>query len=179
MRCDISDTDNCSDHRPSPHFIHRLISLFTATASFVRSPEAKMSTEAVKSASKAVSDMGTNIKDALAAASAAWDSKSKGSEEGINRVIEGVRTVISSPELKTALSLLGENAQKTASDAAKAAELASQQLGRSLKNSAKWKAAVADLNDSLVLLFAVLALSSNRLLIEVRADLNKQLPKSK
>jgi hypothetical protein len=38
---------------------------------------------------------------------------------------------------------------------------------------------VADLNDSLVLLFAVLALSSTRLLIEVRADLNKQLPNSK
>lgn len=119
--------------------------------------------------------MGINIKDAITAATTAWDSNEKGTDDGINRVLEGVRLVIRSPDFKVAMSLLGKNAQKTAKDAAKAAELASTQLGRNLKKSAKWKAAVSDLNDSLILLFTVLTLSASRLLLELSDGTNKQL----
>ena len=157
-----------------PISITLYFSIFTATASFIKSPEAKLSTDAIKSASFAVSDMGKNIKVAWSAASKAWD-KPEG-EEGINRLIEGVKSIFSSVEVKVALGLLGSNAQKTAADAGIAAEVASKQLGRSLKNSNKWKNAISDLNDSLALLLSILSLSGTRLLAEVRADLNKQLP---
>lgn len=152
----------------------RTYSIFTATASFIKSPEAKLSTDSIKSASYAISDMGKNIKVAWSAASKAWDQQDN--EEGVNRLIEGVKSIFSSAEVKIALGLLGNNAQKTATDARLAAEVASKQLGKSLKNSNKWKNAVSDLNDSLALLLSILSLSGTRLLAEVRADLNKQLP---
>ena len=133
----------------------------------------------MKSASRAVGDMGRNVKEALAAASGAWDASGSKNVEGLNRVVESVLAVIKSPEVKVALSLLSGNAQKVAKEAAKATEVASEQLGKNLKNSVKWKAAVSDLNENITLLLSILLLTSSRLLIEVRADLNKQLPNSK
>ena len=123
--------------------------------------------------------MGRNVKEALAAASGAWDASGPKKGEGLNRVVESVLAVIKSPEVKVALSLLSGNAQKVAKEAEKATEVASEQLGKNLKNSVKWKAAVSDLNENITLLLSILLLTSSRLLIEVRADLNKQLPNSK
>lgn len=156
-----------------------LYSIFTATAAFIKSTDAKLSSDAVKSASRAVGDMGRNVKEALAAASGAWDASGSKKVDGLNRVVESVLAVIKSPEVKVALSLLSGNAQKVAKEAAKATEVASEQLGKNLKNSVKWKAAVSDLNENITLLLSILLLTSSRLLIEVRADLNKQLPNSK
>jgi hypothetical protein len=130
----------------------------------------------MKSASRAVGDMGRNLKEALDAASSAWESA--GSKK-VGGIVEGVLLVFKSPEVKVALSLLSGNAQKVAVEAAKATEVASEQLGKSLKNSVKWKAAMSDLNENITLLLSILLLSSSRLLVEVRADLNKQLPNSK
>ena len=121
--------------------------------------------------------MGKNIKAAWNAASRSLDQQS--GEEGLNKLVEGVKSVFTNVEVKAALSLLGENAQRSASEAGKAAELASSQLGKTLKNSSKWRQAINDLNDSLALLLSILALSGTRLLVELRADLNKQLPESK
>lgn len=130
----------------------------------------------MKSASRAVGDMGRNIKEALDAASSAWD---KSGPKKVGGIVEGVLLVFKSPEVKVALSLLSGNAQKVAVEAAKATEVASEQLGKTLKNSVKWKAAMSDLNENITLLLSILLLSSSRLLVEVRADLNKQLPNSK
>ena len=156
-----------------------LFSIFTATSAFLKSSDAKLSTDAVKSASRAVGDMGRNIKEALAAASSAWETSGPKNVEGLNRIVESVLAVYKSPEVKVALSLLSGNAQKVAKEAAKATEVASEQLGKNLKNSVKWKAAITDLNENITLLLSILLLSSSRLLVEVRADLNKQLPNSK
>ena len=126
--------------------------------------------------------MGKNIKMAYIEATKAWEKPDqlKGDEkvQGLNRLIEGIKSIFDSDDVKDALSLLSKNAQKSVVEAATAAEVASSQLGKSLKNSPQWKSAILELNNSLALLLSILALSGSRLLKEVTADLNKQLPQS-
>eukprot|EP00596_Hydrurales_sp_CCMP1899_P005741 CAMPEP_0119051246 /NCGR_PEP_ID=MMETSP1177-20130426/72924_1 /TAXON_ID=2985 /ORGANISM="Ochromonas sp, Strain CCMP1899" /LENGTH=425 /DNA_ID=CAMNT_0007030381 /DNA_START=177 /DNA_END=1451 /DNA_ORIENTATION=- len=113
-------------------------SLITAGADFVGSSEARDSSESIRLASKSIVVMGSNIKEAWIAATIAYNNDDGNNLTGYKKLIDGINQVLSSEGVKGAIDLLGENAGKSISEAAKAAELASNQLGSNLKNSKKW-----------------------------------------
>lgn len=154
-------------------------SIFSVGASYVVSTEARQTVEAIMSASKAVTDMGINIRDAFTAASVAWDSPTKSSNDGISRTLDGFLLVLRSSDVKTALAALKDNAQKSTDDAGRAADLTSRHVAKSLKNSRRWKNALADLGESVTLLLSIFALSGTRFIQEVQAETNRQLPEAK
>lgn len=131
------------------------------------------------SASRAVTDMGINIRDVFSAASVAWDSPTKSNNDGVSRTLDGFLLVLRSSDVKTALAALKENAQKSTGDAGRAADLTSRHVARSLRNSRRWKNALADLGESVTLLLSIFALSGTRFIQEVQMEANRQLPEGK
>ena len=89
----------------------------------------------------------------------------------MDRIVAGVKNIVKSAEVKTALGLLGTNLQKSAGDAAKAADIAADQLSTSLNNSEKFRNAVKRLGESFVTLLAILGAASTRMAQEVKQEL--------
>ena len=130
-------------------------------------------------ASRAVTDMGINIRDVFSAASVAWDSPNKSTNDAVSRTLDGFLLVLKDSDVKTALAALKENAEKTTGNAGRAADLTSRHVAKSLRNSRRWKSALVDLGESVTLLLSIFALSGGRFIQEVQTDLNRQLPEGK
>ena len=121
---------------------------------------------------------GKALRQAWIAATQAFssiDSSKQGSDIDnaltVDRIVAGVKNIVKSAEVKTALELLSTNLQKSAGDAAKAADIAADQLSTSLNNSEKFRNAVKRLGESFVTLLAILGAASTRMAQEVKEEL--------
>ena len=171
-------------------------SLITATASFLTSPSAKLSGQAIGNSAVAVADGAKALRRAWLAAAevvaadaakvdkADQDGNSSGDSSGsgassVQNLVARARSVIDSDAVKAALASVGSSLQLSAVEASKAADIAADQLSTSLNNSDKFRNALQSLTDSLVTLLAILGVAVPRFAKDIQQEISKQLPSDK
>ena len=119
-----------------------------------------------------------DIKSAVEASQKTWESVSKttagSTDQSVGNIIRGVKAVIKSEEVRSALGDAGSKASKSGSLATKALSAVASTAAQDLKRN-KVKAALFDVQEGLTELAGVTIVASTRLAGELQKQ-SRQLP---